>query len=264
MPARITMLRGVSAGSIHEIQANFQRIGSDLSCDICLPSSDIPPLAVLLEYVESIRKYRVHCRAQDAVYYQGRLMNPGEKRDWDPGQEISIGTVVTLGLETDADPRPVRPESNRVERQRDLADQLAASAETAPRRETREPTDVAAKDGTQLLKLLVIIVCLAACPVILFHEHIFPKASPPAPRSMKYNDIVQLLKDESGTAETALYLDILRQAHREEVRSRAAAKKHYLILRKKVMDDIESNEGKANDTQKELLRYINVSLSRLS
>ena len=262
MPARITIIRGVSAGTVHEIYANYQRIGSDLSCDMCLPSSEIPPQAFLLEYVESARSYRIHCRSKDAVYHQGRLMNPGEKRDWSPGQELSIGAATTLTLQTDPDPKPVAPESRRTERQRDYVEQLAAGSTTDPSMAstTTEPVTKSSKTDP---RLFIVVLCLAACPLLLFSDQIFPPAAPSAAPPMTYATLVELLKNDDDCPNGELYLDLLRQAHREQNRSKAEAKTMYLRLRTKIMNDIESEDAGKTKTQHELLRFVGSAITRL-
>lgn len=257
MPARIRITRGLNAGTVHEIHVNFLRVGSDLSCDLCIPSPDVPSMAFLVEYIEATRSYQVHCKCKDAGYFNGRLMNPGDKRDWAVGQELAVGRSLVLELETDADPSPSPPESRKEKQQQYIEQRIKESDAVAG-----EATASSGKPGSkkkQASNIMPIIV-ITACVIIsigsilngagAFNSITGPKEQPvPTYREV----LAELKKLDDANPQKHLYLRLLMESQREN--SPSKEKEAYIQLRNVIFQDRELKDDKK--LCEKTIRFIN-------
>jgi len=263
MPARIRITRGVNAGTTHEIHVNFLRVGSDLSCDICIPSTEVPSLAVLVEYVEGTHSYQIHCRSKDTCYFNGRLMNPGDKRDWVPGVELAIGHALGFELELDTDPSPTPPEARR-DRQQQFIDQQIQYSESIET-ESTEPSEKNGAGTSILPQLCVIVVCVAVSILAIisktgvFDPLLGPQDDPIPTLKEVFSE---LDKVDEANLKKETYLRLFMDAQREEDRESTKERTIYVRLRNMIYQDRELNEDmKLCD---KTVRYINDRIKNLS
>ena len=237
MPARIKITRGVNAGTTHEIHVNFLRVGSDLSCDFCVPSADVPPVAILLEYVDATRSYSIHCRSKDACYFNGRLMNSGDKRDWAAGQELAIGRTVGIELELDDDPSPTPPDARRGRQQRFIDSRIQDSESEENALTTESTADKAALSA--LIQIGIIVFCvLASALALMFKFGAFDSFAGREDEPVPTPDLVRLELIEIAKTDSSkeVYLRLFDQAQR----NRTLEKENY----SKLYDMILTNEDK--------------------
>ena len=109
MPATIRIESGISAGTSCWIDRPVLRIGSDPQCDVCLPSAELAPHAVTLEFRDG--NYRVYNRSSLPVAVGAASLKPGENGIWRGNETLQLPGGLRLGLQIDGDPRPTpRPE----------------------------------------------------------------------------------------------------------------------------------------------------------
>jgi len=257
MSARIRITRGINAGTTHEIHVNFLRVGSDLSCDFCIPSAEVPPVAILVEYIESSRSYSVHCRSEDACYFNGRLMNPGDKRDWTAGQELAIGRTLGLELELDADPSPTPPDTRRERQQQFIDHQIqdAALAEDASLALPTGGTVESSTDPSVLIKIGVIVLCIVVSILaIAYRAGAFDSFGGPKDEPIPTTEQVRA-ELEGIDAANPYRNDYLRLF--EQAKNPVRARESYTNLRVMILKNEEVELDKT-------LRYVNDRLKNLS
>jgi len=80
MPASVRVESGISAGTKYWIDRAVLRVGSDPQCDICLPSAELAPHALTLEFRDG--NYRAYNRSSSPVSVGGSLVQPGASAVW--------------------------------------------------------------------------------------------------------------------------------------------------------------------------------------
>jgi hypothetical protein len=265
MPARIRITRGINVGTVHEIQVNFLRIGSDLSCDLCIPSADVPAVAFLVEYVEANKYYRVHCRAQDICYFNGRLMNLGDKRDWAAGQELTIGRSLCLELELDENPSPCPPESRREKQQHFIEQQIQDSISNSTEIQSEDANSTTKKteqSTSKLAPILVIFFCLAVSAfAVLNNLGILGSVKKENPVPTYKEVLTEIQKIDDSEQQKKIYLRLLTEAQRNENREIVKQREIYIKLRNIILQDREL-EGDHKRCEK-TLRYINKQIQTI-
>ena len=264
MPSRIKIIRGHGAGTVHEIHVNFLRIGSELSCDFCLPSPDVPAVAFLVEYSISTKSYRVHCRCKDSAYYQGKLLTLGDKRDWKSGQELAIGQSLVLVLESDSNPSPSPPISAREKQNQSLM-----MTETAPASDNRtEKEDDTTPPKSQVIPILVIVgCCIISALALMYRVNMLGFLKKPEIKPPSFEEVVSELnrfkKDNPQHGE--IYMRLILEAHREEIRFPQNARENYLHLRKQILQDRELNKDieMFDRVQKTVFPYISDRIAKV-
>src|SRR5262245_37436703 len=157
MSASIRVESGISAGTNFWIDRPVLRIGSDPQCDICLPSAELAPHALTLEFRDG--NYRVYNRSASRVYVGSSIVESGTSTIWHDGDTIQLPGEVCVALEIDGDPRPAaRAEGAPDDRLAEAGLPLAADGEPA------EAAGVAkAKSSSKSwMQLAVIGVCVLA------------------------------------------------------------------------------------------------------
>jgi len=110
MSATIRIESGISAGTSYWIDRPVLRIGSDPQCEICLPSAELAPHALTVEYRGGT--YRVYNRGTGALSIDHATVQPGGASAWNDGETAHLPGDLRLVLEVDGDPRPSpRPET---------------------------------------------------------------------------------------------------------------------------------------------------------
>ena len=110
MSASIRIESGIAAGTNYWIDRPVLRIGSDPQCDICLPTAELAPHALTLEFRGG--NYRVYNRGTSPVTVGRSTLQAGANGLWNDGDSIVLPGNLQLRLAVDGDPRPSpRPES---------------------------------------------------------------------------------------------------------------------------------------------------------
>jgi len=161
MSATIRIESGISAGTSYWIDRPVLRIGSDPQCEICLPSAELSPHTLTLEFRGGA--YRVYNRGTSAVSIGRAVVQPGGAAAWEEGDTAQLPGGLRLVLEVDGDPRPSPRQETRV-------DDPYASDATAESAEARQTTGAPTtkKSSKTTMQLAIIGICILAGAAFLF------------------------------------------------------------------------------------------------
>ena len=160
MPASIRVESGIAAGTSFWIDRPVLRIGSDPQCEICLPSAELAPHALTLEFRDG--SYRAYNRGSSPVTIGAAVVQPGAAGVWREDQRVQLPGDLRLLLEVDGDPRPSpRPESRAEDAYAGgngaaLVDAAGAAGEAA-----------AKKSSGTLVQLGIIGICVLGMAALL-------------------------------------------------------------------------------------------------
>jgi hypothetical protein len=104
MSASIRIESGIAAGTNYWIDRPVLRIGSDPGCEICLPTADLAPHALTLEFRGGV--YRAYNRGSSPMSLGRTTLQPGAAALWNDGDMLLLGGGQQLVLAIDGDPRP--------------------------------------------------------------------------------------------------------------------------------------------------------------
>jgi hypothetical protein len=161
MSATIRIESGIAAGTSYWIDRPVLRIGSDPQCEICLPSAELAPHALTLEFRGGA--YRAYNRGTAAISIGRTVVQPGAAGAWDEGAMAHLPDDLRLVLEVDGDPRPSPRQETRFE-DGFASDAAADSAEA--RQAVGAPTTK--KSSKTALQLGIIGLCVLAGVGFLF------------------------------------------------------------------------------------------------
>lgn len=181
MTARICIHSGIASGTTFWIERPVVRIGSEPSSDLCIPSSEVSPHALTVEYREG--QYRIHNRSQSDLYVGGRVIEPHASRQWRESDLLELAGGVQLALELDDDGAPA-PKSlhtlydSEPNDAQQVADAAATELSQSQHKVTRDAsqgehaalTQQKAKRGI-LGPILVTCLCVTGCVLLLLREH---------------------------------------------------------------------------------------------
>ena len=160
MPATVRVESGISAGTNFWIDRPVLRIGSDPQCEICLPSAELAPHALTLEFRDG--NYRAYNRCASAINIGRMSVQPGTNAIWNGDQTVQLPGDLRLVLEIDGDPRPsARPETRR--------DDGFAAVDAEPERidPTAAAESPAKKSSSSMVQLAVIGLCILGMAAML-------------------------------------------------------------------------------------------------
>ncbi len=161
MSASIRIESGIAAGTSYWIDRPVLRIGSDPQCEICVPSADLAPHALTLEFRGGT--YRAYNRGSSPVSIGSTTLQPGTAAAWEEDQAATLPGGLRLVLSFDGDPRPSpRPESRIDDAFDDDGPVVVTDGQTIA-------TPAAAKTSKTktLIQLAVIGICIAAMAAFL-------------------------------------------------------------------------------------------------
>ena len=147
MKTYIRIESGIAAGTEHEITSIVTRIGSASNADICIPSSEIPSIALSIEDRGGV--FRVYNRANRSIKIGDQPVEPGQVAIWATDQTIELfeGTRLSLVLNV----KPVARET--VEYEFDEFEEDETETGGDQQRRLKKPTNV--KVFKQVLLLVV-------------------------------------------------------------------------------------------------------------
>ena len=132
------------------------RVGSDPQCEICLPTADLAPHALTLEFRSGT--YRAYNRGSTPITLGSTTLQPGAAGVWNDGDALTLPGDLRLVLAFDGDPRPCpRPETRMDD---GFDDDGSTTAGEAPIAMTPEAAKKA--KSKSLMQLAVIGVCVVA------------------------------------------------------------------------------------------------------
>jgi hypothetical protein len=258
MPATIRVESGISAGTSFWIERPVLRIGSDPQCEICVPTAELPPHALTLEFRDG--NYRVYNRGSAPISIGASIVQPGTSWNWPPGQTVHLPGDLRLVLQADGDPRPApRPDSFR-----DDGNLVDPQAETPSVRTAGSAGDAAGTKSSKktLIQLAIIGICaLAAAAMLLMDRDGTTSATAERP---SFESIVETtLAQNQGTSARVL-LPRLQYAQAALVRgNNQFARERFLKLRDQlVQQKVSHSEPVAADLAR-MLRYVEFQLGQL-
>lgn len=113
MSASIRIESGIAAGTNYWIDRPVLRIGSDPQCEICVPSADLAPHALTLEFRGGM--YRAYNRGSSPISIGSTTLQPGTAAAWEEDEAAMLPGGLRLVLSFDGDPRPSPRQESRID-----------------------------------------------------------------------------------------------------------------------------------------------------
>ena len=171
MSASVRIESGIAAGTNYWIDRPVLRVGSDPQCEICLPSADLAPHALTLEFRAGV--YRAYNRSSEPITLGAAVLQPGAAGAWTDGDSLTLPGNVRLVLAIDGDPRPSpRPES-RIE---DGFEDDRVATDEAITAATPEAAEKA--KSKSIMQLAVIGLCVVGIGGLLMLNNASTEATP--------------------------------------------------------------------------------------
>jgi hypothetical protein len=254
MPASIRVETGISAGTNYWIDRPVLRIGSDPQCEICLPTADLAPHALTLEFRDG--NYRAYNRGSLPVTVGTTAVQPGANGVWRGDQSVHLPGDLRLLLEIDGDPRPCpRPEARLDDGFAENGAALAA-ADAGAAGAAKEK-----KSSSTLVQMGIIGACILAMGAFLTMDR-GPKTS--APDRPTFEAIVQNTLANDKNAAARAILPRLQYAEAAVVRGHGElARSRFLKLRDVLVRQKESLPAEEGEDAKRMLEYVEYRLGQL-
>jgi hypothetical protein len=254
MPATIRVESGISAGTNFWVDRPVLRIGSDPQCEICLPSAELAPHALTLEYRDG--NYRAYNRCAAAINIGKMSVQPGTNAIWSGDQTAQLPGDLRLVLEIDGDPRPsARPETRHDDRfaTDDAAPQLlepAAAGESTTK-----------KSSSTMVQLAVIGLCILGMAAMLTMRGGEETAT--AANRPSFESIVRTTLASKNDDVTRALLPRLQYAQAALVRGNGQlARRQFLRLRDQLIRQHESLPSDEREGVQRMLQYVEYQLGR--
>lgn len=246
MSASIRIDSGIAAGTHYWIDRPVLRVGSDPQCEICLPSTNLAPHALTIEFREG--GYRFYNRGSSSVYANDSAVPPGKTRKWEENNSIELPGELRLVLEFDGDPRPCpRP----IEKEGEFHG-LSVEAEISEKVAKQKPSK-------SILQLSVIGFCVVGGALFLTIDgNAEPEPSDPP--------TFEAIMANSQRADQAIRAraEHLQFAEAAVVRgSFEVAKSRYSMLRDRLLTSNETLPESVREDGKQILEFVEFRLSQL-
>lgn len=191
MSASVRIESGIAAGTSYWIDRPVLRVGSDPNCEISLPSADLAPHALTLEFRSGA--YRGYNRGGEAVMLGGAMLQPGASGVWNDGDTLTLPGNVRLVLAFDGDPRPCpRPDARMNDGfDDDQVDDAVAAA-------TATPEGAKKAKSNSLMQLAVIGLCVVGIGGLLLLNNSTSEA--PVANRPTFDEIVKASLKQGGEA----------------------------------------------------------------
>jgi len=256
MPASIRVQSGISAGTNYWIDRPVLRIGSDPQCEICLPTAELAPHALTLEFREG--NYRAYNRGTSPVTVGSAVIQPGAIGIWREDQTVHLPGDLRLLLEVDGDPRPSpRPESRLDDAfSTENGDALAGAA--AP-----DAVATAKKSSSSLVQLGIIGFCVLGMAALLTMRG--GGADTATPDRPTFEAIVEqtLAKPDEASRRLLQRLQYAQAALVRGDQHRDLARERFQKLRGQLVRHKESLTAEDRGDTERMLDYVEFRLSEL-
>jgi hypothetical protein len=255
MSAHIRVESGISAGTSYWIDRPVLRIGSDPQCDICLPSADLAPHALTVEFRNNT--YRVYNRSGAPITIGRQVVQAGGNELWPADQMAALSGGLNMVLEVDGDSRP-SPRPDSITRDNaDTSDDVAIDAA-----DSSQGTTAAKKSSSTMIQLGVIAFCLLGMGAFLTMNR--GGGATTANRPTFDAIVKESLAASEGSAMRKL-LPQLQYAQAAVVRGNAeVARVRFSRLRDRLVSQIDSLSGDSRKQAETALDYVEYQLSRLN
>jgi hypothetical protein len=185
MSASIRIESGIAAGTSYWIDRPVLRIGSDPQCEICVPSAEVAPHAVTLEFRSG--SYRAYNRSASPLTLGRIVLQPSAAGVWNDGDLLELPGDLRLSLAIDGDPRPSpRPDAGLNDgfddRQTSAADELSSAV---------TPEAAKAAKSKSLIQMAIIGVCVLGMAGLLMLSKGGESAAGPTPNRPTFSAIVE-------------------------------------------------------------------------
>lgn len=256
MSASIRVESGIAAGTNYWIDRPVLRIGSDPQCDICLPTAELAPHALTLEFRGG--GYRVYNRGTSPLNVGSSVVQAGANGPWNDRDSLLLPGNSQLVLAIDGDPQPSpRPESRFEE---DLVvDEGAGPVDAA----TAAVDEAAAKKKSSktMLQLGVIGLCVLAMAALLTRGK---GEETTAANRPTFDGIVRATLAKGENNPMRAFIPRLQYAQAAIIRNNnRAAKARFLKLRDQLVRQSETLPEKSREDAKRMLEYVEYRLSLL-
>ncbi len=255
MSASIRIESGIAAGTNYWIDRPVLRIGSDPQCEICLPTSDLAPHAMTLEFRDGI--YRAYNRSSGPVTIGRAVVQPSATGIWEAGQAVQLPGDLRLVLDVNGDPRPSpRPEPR-------IDDDFGRGGEPGLMEAAGATEGAAAnkKSSSTLMQLGVIGLCLLGMAAFLTMGR---GDDPTAANRPTFDGIVAATLKKEANDPARVLLPRLQYAQSALIRGNdVQARTQFLKLRDQL---VRQNEALPEDGRVELeqmLDYVEYRLGKL-
>lgn len=256
MSATIRVDSGIAAGTTYWIDRPVLRIGSDPHSDVCLPSEELAPHTLTLEFRGG--NYRVYNRSSSPVTVGSATIQAGGNAVWNDGESIELPGNQQLALMIDGDPRPSpRPESVAVDDV--VVEETAASGDGTAA--AGEEAAAKKKSSGTVMQLAVIGFCVAAMAFMLTSQG---EEETEAPNRPTFDTLVRtaLAKDENDPVRAIV--PKLQYSQSALVRGNyRVARIWFLKLRDQLVRQVETLPEKNRPDVKQVLEYVEYRLSEM-
>jgi hypothetical protein len=192
MSASVRIESGIAAGTNYWIDRPVLRIGSDPNCEICVPSAELSPHTLTLEFRGGV--YRAYNRGSAPVYMGSSTLQPGGVATWEDGVAATLPGELRLVLAVDGDPRPCPRPEVLADEEEEYVDEPAIRGDTA----TTVTAEAAQKAKSKsMVQMLVIVVCMAMTGMFLWMLNLIPEDEQTVNRPSFDGIVVSTLKDGS-------------------------------------------------------------------
>jgi hypothetical protein len=255
MSANIRIESGIAAGTNYWIDRPVLRIGSDPTCEICLPTAELPPHALTLEFRNGV--YKAYNRSSSPLTLGSAAIQPGAAGAWDDGDMLILPGDQRLVLAIDGDPRPCpRPERQAND---GFADETSAPAGD----ESAAAAEVATKAKSKnLMQMATIALCVVGGGGLLLLNNSGGLSPAPAADRPTFDSIVNdsLKKDATIRA----LVQKMQYAQSFVVRGNTdAAKEYFGQLRDQLLHEADSLPAADRDDAKVIREYVIDQLGQL-
>tara|TARA_R110002049_G_scaffold4601_4_gene31974 strand:+ start:253570 stop:254370 length:801 start_codon:yes stop_codon:yes gene_type:complete len=266
MGARVLVQSGITSGSVHWIERKVVRIGSDPAMEITIPSDQVAPHALTLEYRDS--GYHVHNRSPGMIHLGGSVIAQNASGRWADADLLEIAGSVQLALELDDDaapsPRPAAGTRNdeNVRQPIAAAQPTHALAQAASVASSQVAGAAPKKSDSTITQIAVIIVCVVLGGLLLARDRMRKegKATQDVP---SFQQIVQQGLSDGALSDGSL----LRQfqfAEAAVIRGHEEkARRHYSLVRSRLLYRQSAEPEDRQALQNDMLRYVEFRLGQL-
>ena len=256
MSASIRVESGISAGTKYWIDRAVLRVGSDPQCDVCLPSAELAPHAITLEFRDG--SYRAYNRSASPVNVGSSVVQPGSNAVWHADETIYLPGDLRVALEVDGDPRPTpRPDSHFDD---GFAEDVASLPMDAAAAGAANKA-AAKKSKSSMIQMAIIGVCVLALAGLLMMSNA-GGGEQAAPDRPTFNELVResLTKGEPHQA----IVRRLQYAQAALVRGNAPlAHERFGKLRDQLVSHVDSLTGQEKTDVERVLSYVEYRLGQL-
>jgi hypothetical protein len=258
MSASIRVETGISAGTTYWIDRPVLRIGSDPSCEICLPTADVAPHALTLEFRDG--NYRAYNRSSEPIRVGTAVVQQGATGIWGGDQAVQLPGDLRLVLQVDGDPRPSPRADSRLDDGFALQDGVLLAAGGPG--DAGEATTK--KSSSTMVQLGIIGACILGMAVFLSMRGGGGGTAQSNETLVSFDQIVATsLQADKNDAARAL-LPRLQFAQAALVRGhQELARQRFLKLRDQLIRQDESFSDKQRASLQPMKRYVEYRLGQL-